>query len=201
MQKLPMFIRRIMQRSPHIVHTSAATIATMALAFFVIAGQAADAVPVSNEAGIRYERAVQHFPGLVREELFLRLPFQWQHDFSKNYVLRSYFELAAGDMGRDHHDPTVISVGAQLRLDPINSDRHIYYFVGFSPTLLANTTFGRTTMGTSLEFTSRLGMGIYLGTQRKMALEFSLSHTSNGGLSKNNPGVNTLGMAAVYRFQ
>lgn len=162
--------------------------------------QAGNGVYPGNEAGISYERAVQHFPGLVREQLFMRFPLHWQQDVSSNYTLKSFWEIAVGDMGRDHHDPTLISAGLQLRLDPRNPDNRVYYLAGFSPTLLANTTFGRNTMGTSLEFTTQIAIGVYLGTQRKMALEFSIRHTSNGGLSSHNPGVNTLGIATVYRF-
>lgn len=175
----------------------------LALAFTLISPATAQTTGVTRatrEAGFSYERAVQHFPGLVREQLFVRFPLQWQREVSQSYDLKSYLELAAGDMGRDGHDPTLVSVGVQLRLDPTGPRDHIYYLAAFSPTLLTNTTFGRETMGTSLEFTTQLAIGVYLGEGRKMALEFSLRHTSNGGLSKHNPGVNTLGLSTVYHF-
>jgi len=194
-----MLVCKLDQRS-RILTWIRTTLAITVLVFSIPVAHAADGTGSGYEAGISYERAVQHFPGLVREELFLRIPFSWRHDISQDYTLRSYLVVAVGDMGRDGHDPTIISVGGQLRLDPRRPDGRVYYLLGFSPTLLTNTTFGNESLGTSLEFTTQLAVGVYLGETRRAAVELSLQHTSNGGMGSHNPGVNTLGIATVYRF-
>ncbi|MDE2346238.1 MAG: acyloxyacyl hydrolase [Gammaproteobacteria bacterium] len=156
--------------------------------------------PARYEIGVAYERAIEHFPGWSREQVIARFPLSWNYDISQTYTLRSYLESSIGYIYGDGEDHTSISMGGGLRLDPNSSARRVYLLLGFSPTLLSDVDFGNKEIGTRLEFSTQLALGIYLDSVRTLAVEFSLRHTSNGGLSQTNPGVNSMGLTVLYRF-
>jgi len=143
--------------------------------------RAADAWP----EGIRVAKSVQKFDDL------------WQ--FGAVYPLRAprrlharYLELAVGALSTPAETRPYLSLGPVWNLWP-RSQALILEF-GFSPTLIGGSTLAGRDLGGNLHFTSSLALGTRFGREHAYELSLRFQHTSNGGLSSTNPGLDVVGL-------
>ena len=71
---------------------------------------------------------------------------------------------------------------------------------GVHPTWLTRTEFRERPLGGNFHFTSYLGLGAYLGRQRKTSVLIRYQHTSNAGIDSPNPGLDMMGLTFSYHF-
>jgi hypothetical protein len=55
-------------------------------------------------------------------------------------------------------------------------------------------------MGGNLHFTSSAALGATFGARESVALSLRIQHTSNGGLSSTNPGMDIIGLNFAFDF-
>jgi len=84
----------------------------------------------------------------------------------------------------------------------MNKSDQSKWFVDFGlhPTFISQSRFEGKNLGGDVFFTSHLGLGLYLGRQRKTSLLLRYQHTSNAGLNDRNPGLDMLGLTFSYNF-
>lgn len=119
------------------------------------------------------------------------------------YKLRSprrlraqYLELTLGTLATPSETHSFISLGPVWQV-PLYGDRVSLKF-GFSPTLLSGSQFGDRDMGGTFHFTSSASIETYFGLRRALSFAMRIQHTSNGGLSSTNPGMDIVGLNVSY---
>lgn len=113
--------------------------------------------------------------------------------------LRSrHLELAAGSISSSDSDHAFVSFGPVWRL-PFARDTAFVDF-GFSPTLMSGSDFDGRDLGGILHFTSSVAIGATFGRRRAIAVSLRAQHTSNGGISDTNPGIDMLGINVAVNF-
>ena len=113
--------------------------------------------------------------------------------------LRSkHLELTVGFITSGSADRAFVSFGPVWRL--ASRRETVFVNFGFSPTLISGSEFNGRDLGGNVHFTSSVSIGVSLG--RRQAYSFSLraQHTSNGGLSSANPGIDMFGLNFAFNF-
>jgi len=113
--------------------------------------------------------------------------------------LRSrHLELTVGSISNSSSDRAFVSLGPVWRF-PLTREA-AFVDLGFSPTLISRSRFNGRDLGGNVHFTSSISIGARLGRQQTIALALRAQHTSNGGLSDNNPGVDMVGLNVSVNF-
>lgn len=113
--------------------------------------------------------------------------------------LRSrHFELAIGRISSEGTDRSFVSVGPVWRI-PLGNGR-AYADVGISPTYLSGSTFQGRDLGGQFHFTSSISIGTTFGPRQAFSVSLRAQHTSNGGLSDTNPGIDMFGVNVAFNF-
>ncbi len=107
-----------------------------------------------------------------------------------------YLELALGKLTTPSETHSFVSFGPVWQV-PLYSDR-ISLKLGFSPTLLSGSRFGDRDMGDNFHFTSSASVEVSFGIRRALSLAVRIQHTSNGGISSTNPGMDVVGLNISY---
>ncbi len=132
----------------------------------------------------------------VQTELFSEVNLPWKWHLGKHWSLRPQMELAAGWLNRQRQDAFIGSLGPQLRLRwkicPVE------LVGGLSITYLSRSDFGDWDLGSSLQFTSHVGLRWAPG--RHWEIGYRLQHLSNAGFARPNPGLNLNLFLVSYRF-
>ena len=97
-------------------------------------------------------------------------------------------ELVVGALTTSQESRLFVSLGPVWQL-PID-DRSIFFEFGISPTFIGGSSFNQRDMGGNFHFTSFAAVGSSFG--KRDALSLRVQHTSNGGLSSNNPGMDMI---------
>jgi hypothetical protein len=104
-------------------------------------------------------------------------------------------------MKRGEIDGLFISFGPSYRYDIRKSEGGRWFAdFGIHPTYVAKSTYGDQPIGGHFYFTSYIGLGAYLGRQRKTSVLVRYQHTSNAGLNSPNPGLDMIGLTFSYHF-
>ena len=103
-----------------------------------------------------------------------------------------YLELAIGAISTSQETRPFVSLGPVWRL-PINR-RSLFVELGFSPTLIAGSSFNGRDLGGNFHFTSSASVGATFGARENISIALRVQHTSNGGLNRSNPGLDTIGL-------
>lgn len=130
--------------------------------------------------------------------------FEDTSEFALEYRLRApqllradRLELAVGTLSDGHVTHPFVSLGPVWR-------RNIGYrgFVdfGFSPTVFAGSRIGGDDLGGNVHFTSSLSAGWRFGEFGRYSIALRAQHTSNGGLSSTNPGLDVVGLRFAVEF-
>ena len=134
--------------------------------------------------------------GFYQAEAFVNvdLPLSWS--LGADWRLQSRIDAAAGWLGKSSVNAAVGTLGPTL----IAAKRGfpLSFELGFSPTLLSRYDFPGKDLGSSLQFTSHVGMNADVSTRIRLGYRFE--HMSNGGFSTPNPGLNLNIFAVSYLF-
>jgi len=121
------------------------------------------------------------------------LPWKWRSDH--DWIIGSFIGLNAGALTGEDTD-FVGSVGPGVYiLIPTES---VTLSAGIYPTYIGQSNFGNEDFGNSLQFTS--AVGVNLNFHQHWTIGYRFQHMSNGGLSDENPGLNTHMIEMGYRF-
>ena len=107
-----------------------------------------------------------------------------------------HFELAMGLISNSARPRPFVSLGPVWRL-PLRDDSLFLEF-GLSPTLLGGSSFGGRDLGGNFHFTSSASIGATLGRFDNVSVSLRVQHTSNGGLSSTNPGLDMVGLNFTF---
>ena len=103
-----------------------------------------------------------------------------------------HVELAVGAISTSQETRAFVSLGPVWRL-PINH-RLPYVELGYSPTLIAGSSLNGRDLGGNFHYTSSASIGATFGARENISLALRVQHTSNGGLSSTNPGLDMIGL-------
>ncbi len=115
---------------------------------------------------------------------------------SPRQLRAQYLELALGKLTTPSETHSFVSLGPVWQV-PLYSDR-VSLKLGFSPTLLSDSQFGDRDMGDNFHFTSSASIEASFGLRRALSFAVRIQHTSNGGISSTNPGMDIVGLNVSY---
>ena len=107
-----------------------------------------------------------------------------------------HLELAVGAITTPEETRAFVSLGPVWRL-PIDSDS-FFIDLGFSPTLISGSSLNGRDLGGNFHFTSSASIGTTFGASDNIAVSLRVQHTSNGGLSSDNPGLDMIGLNITF---
>lgn len=110
--------------------------------------------------------------------------------------------MTAGSLYRDRvaDGVQILVISAQVgrRLGPAVWGVEPYVAFGFGPTMLSDDVIGPLIVGGDLQFTSNATLGITVQTVLPFRIAYRVSHTSNGGIRSENPGVDLSGLIIEF---
>ncbi|MEO0952088.1 MAG: acyloxyacyl hydrolase [Pseudomonadota bacterium] len=109
-----------------------------------------------------------------------------------------HLELAAGQMVSKTSDRSFVSVGPVWRV-PIAGES-VFIDFGFSWTFLGGSELNDRDLGGNVHFTSSVAVGMAFGRKKSVVVSLRAQHTSNGGLSRTNPGIDMIGINLAFNF-
>ena len=109
-----------------------------------------------------------------------------------------YLELTIGTISSSQESRVFVSLGPVWRL-PIDS-RSLFVELGFSPTLIAGSSFNGRDLGGNFQFTSSASIGATFGSREDISVALRIQHISNGGLSSTNPGMDMIGLNLTFNL-
>jgi len=109
-----------------------------------------------------------------------------------------HLELAIGAISTSQESRAFVSFGPVWRL-PING-HSLFVELGFSPTLIAGSSFNGRDLGGNFHFTSSACVGAIFGARENISIALRVQHTSNGGLSGTNPGLDMIGLNFTFNL-
>ncbi|MGI9206306.1 MAG: acyloxyacyl hydrolase [Woeseiaceae bacterium] len=104
----------------------------------------------------------------------------------------SRLEATLGGLTTSEESRSFISFGPVWGT-PITGDA-FYFEFGISPTLLGGSSINGSDIGGNFHFTSSASIGRTFGVTGTFTLALRVQHTSNGGLSSDNPGIDMVGL-------
>ena len=124
--------------------------------------------------------------------------FALEYRYRAPQLLRAdRLEFAVGTLSDGSVSRPFVSLGPVWR-------RNIGYrgFVdfGFSPTVFSGSRIGGDDLGGNFHFTSSLSAGWRFGEFGRYSISFRAQHTSNGGISSTNPGLDVVGLRFSVEF-
>jgi hypothetical protein len=105
-------------------------------------------------------------------------------------------DLSLGSFGNDHTTAVIGSAGVMLSLAPVKSP--VALEIGLAPTLLSEHEF--VTRGIGSDFQIRSWFGLAWAPQKNVSLSYHFQHMSNGGIAKDNQGLNMHTFSVQWRF-
>ena len=105
-------------------------------------------------------------------------------------------ELVVGTIATSQENRLFVSLGPVWQL-PI-ANRSMFFELGISPTFIGGSSFNQRDMGGNFHFTSSAAIGARFGKRGALSLSLRVQHTSNGGLSSTNPGMDMIGINFAF---
>ena len=105
-------------------------------------------------------------------------------------------ELAIGAISTGQENRMFAAFGPVWRL-PIRS-RSLFLEFGISPTLIGGSSLSGRDMGGNFHFTSSAAIGAVFGASDSVSLSLRIRHSSHGGLSSTNPGMDMIGIHVPF---
>lgn len=151
-----------------------------------------------SAVGIRATESVNNVSGAHQHGVLLRFQVNSQ---SRRFWIPSSLDLTVGALESGADAGSFISFGPSYRFDMSKREAGRWFVdFGVHPTWLTRTEFGGRELGGNFHFTSHLGLGAYLGQQKKTSILLRYQHTSNAGIDSPNPGLDMFGVAFSYYF-
>jgi hypothetical protein len=147
---------------------------------------------VGLRAGISDQRNEESFS---KYEAYATFSLPWRWSSEQGWILGTFIGINAGVV-RSGDSSFIGSVGPGLYLmTPIEG---VVISGGIYPTYIRQSKFGAEDFGDSFQFTSAFGINVTF--YRHWIMGYRFQHMSNGGISDENPGLNTHMMEFGYRF-
>lgn len=130
---------------------------------------------VSSGLSLNYQRNIFYSPGIFAVDWGINAGL-WNTNYSVNGDDDRFFTL---------------SVFPVFRLNWLHAksfDSYFYYTIS-APTYISATRVDNQQVGKHFTFMDNMGLGFFIGPQRKLNAELKIGHYSNGNLFPNNPGV------------
>ncbi len=105
-------------------------------------------------------------------------------------------ELVVGTIATSQESRLFVSLGPVWQLPIVN--RSMFFELGISPTFIGGSSFKQQDMGGKFHFTSFAAVGARFGKRDALSLSLRVQHTSNGGLSSTNPGMDMIGITVGF---
>jgi len=110
-------------------------------------------------------------------------------------------ELSSGELTNGEDSSFFVSAGPAWRFNKRVARSGLAYIeLGISPTWIDSENFSDESLGGHMFFTSNLQAGLHFGRHRELSLSVRVHHISNGGLSRENPGTDMVGIEMSYLF-
>ena len=109
-----------------------------------------------------------------------------------------YLELAIGAISTSQENRAFVSLGPVWRLPIIH--RSLFVELGFSPTLIAGSSFNGRDLGGNFHITSSASIGAIFGVRENVSVALRIQHISNGGISGTNPGMDMIGINFAFNL-
>jgi hypothetical protein len=151
-----------------------------------------------DSIGLSYADSVKKFNNM--DVLALRASLRHSEERS-HFLLPDSWDLTLGLIDRNGDGAVLAAFGPTLRFGT-NKTIGSRWFVdtGVHLTFLSDSNFDGKEMGGNVFFTSHIGIGAYLGGDRRSSLILDYRHTSNAGLDASNPGVDMVNLSFNYHF-
>lgn len=150
-----------------------------------------------ESAGVRYgfgaNNLSQDFQK-IEATTGLNLPLKW--DLGRTWVLKPRLEFSLGAFGNNHQSAAIGSVGMALAIAPARSP--VSLAGGFSVTGLGRRDYASRDLGSYLQFTS--SVGLFWKIKDHVRVGYQFQHMSNGGLARDNQGINMNVLSLEYCF-
>ncbi len=151
-----------------------------------------------SSVGILAAETVKHVDGMHQQGVLLRYRV---NNRSASSWIPSSLDLTTGTLERGSDAGSFVSFGPSYRYDVSKSEAGRWFVdFGVHPTYVAKSTYGGRSLGGNFHFTSYLGLGAYLGRQKKTSVLIRYQHTSNAGMNTPNPGLDMMGLTISYHF-
>ena len=105
-------------------------------------------------------------------------------------------ELVVGTIATSQESRLFVSLGPVWQLPIVN--RSMFFELDISPTFIGGSSFNQRDMGGNFHFTSFAAVGARFGKRDALSLSLRVQHTSNGGLSRTNPGMDMIGINLAF---
>lgn len=138
------------------------------------------------------------FDGLTQQSLFVDFKLPWRWSPWEGVYATPRLTLEVGEFDTDLEDRLFGSFGPALRIDNDRWRIPVFVDLGISPTVIDGSEFGDRNLGSSLNFTSYVALGMRFGRQKDHSVSFRFQHISNGGINSTNPGVDMFGFDFVF---
>lgn len=117
-------------------------------------------------------------------------------DLGRDWFVNTRLELALGGFGNDHRESFIASVGPIFSLT--KGDVPLALEVGIAPTGLSEKEYESRSIGSRFQIRSQFGLAWTI--EKRVRVGYSYQHMSNGGLAKDNQGVNMHMFSVAYCF-
>lgn len=166
----------------------------MLIVFITLPGNASDEKwnTFGLRAGVSDSRNDESF-SQYEVYVTLTLPLKWRSDH--DWIIGSFIGLNVGALTCEGIG-FVGSVGPGVYISTLPES--VTLLAGIYPTYIGQSIFGNEDFGNSFQFTS--AVGVNLNFHQHWAIGYRFQHMSNGGLSDENPGLNTHMIEMGYRF-
>jgi hypothetical protein len=151
-----------------------------------------------GSVGIQTAESANNVSGTHQNALSLRYQVISQ---SSKFWLPSSLDLTVGALESGTDTGSFVSFGPSYRFG-LGKRKSGKWFVDFGihPTYLGKNVYSGRPIGGNFHFTSYLGLGTFLGQQRKTSILLRYQHTSNAGIKNPNPGLDMVGLTFSYHF-
>jgi lipid A 3-O-deacylase len=147
---------------------------------------------VGVRAGITDQNSTKFFSKYEAYAAF-SLPWKWRSE--RGWILAAFIEINAGFV-RSEQNAFIGSIGPGFFIH--TPFKGVVIAAGIYPTYIGRSRFGTEDFGESFQFTSEIGFN--LNFCRNWTMGYRYQHMSNGGISNENPGLNTHMLELGYRF-
>ena len=149
-----------------------------------------------TEAGLRVGVDAESETSLTSYEVFSTINTPWNWSFSENLALNLSIEMAIGALTGEGDTAGYARFAPTLEVFFGNSPVSVVLSSG--PAVYTEDTFNHVNLGSNFQFTSSLGLDWQVN--ESWAVGYRIQHTSNGGISNTNPGLDMHTASIGYSY-
>jgi hypothetical protein len=131
----------------------------------------------------------------VAAEIYLLKQLPWSTSINDFISLSSRLDIGITLLEAADEEGCMMAIGADLVFGLW--DGNAEFEIGFRPTWMPDTEYGKDDYGGEIQFTSHVGFAI---NWHPVILNYRYQHTSNGSFYDSNPGLNLHMVGLGYQF-